>query len=121
MARALSGGDQILDLDWPTQHLRAQVLNIPEPGIGIACSGGLALEAINNFTIEAAPVSLSALLQPAQQVFWNVVERNGGHGTNCQKQDADSLAGIYAVGTHAASRAQVSPLQSQEITPQHPA
>jgi len=84
MARALSGGDQLLDLNWPTQHLRAQVLNIPEPGIGIACTGGLALQAIHNFAVEAAPMCLSALLQPAQQVFWDVLERNGGHGTNCQ-------------------------------------
>ena len=38
----------------------------------------------HNFAIEATHVCLGALLQAAQQVFWNVVERNGGHGTNCQ-------------------------------------
>jgi len=52
--------------------------------IGIACPGGLALEAIHNFAVEAAPVCLGSLLQAPQQVFWIVVERNGGHGTNCQ-------------------------------------
>ena len=46
MALALCGSDQLLVWDRPTQHLSTQVLNIPEPGIGVACPGGLALEAI---------------------------------------------------------------------------
>ena len=42
MALALGGSDQLLNWDRPTQHLCTQVLNIPEPGIGIAWPGGLA-------------------------------------------------------------------------------
>ena len=94
MALPLGGSDQLLNWDRPTQHLCTQVLNIPEPGIGIAWPGGLAFEAFHNFAVEAAPVCLSALLQAAQQVFWNVVERNGGHGTNCQQRDPYILAGM---------------------------
>ena len=73
MALALCGSDQLLDWDRPTQHLCTQVLNVPEPGVGVAWPGGLAFEAFHNFAVEAAPVCLSALLQAAQQVFWNVV------------------------------------------------
>ena len=117
MARALCGSDQLLDWDRPTKHLCKQVLNIPEPGIGVAWPGGLAFEALHNFAVEAAPVCLSALLQAAQQVFWNVVERNGGHGTNCQQRDPYILAGMCEVGTHAASRGpQASPLELPKPT-----
>ncbi len=69
-----------------TQHLRAQVLNIPEPRTCISRPGGLTLEAIHNFAVEAAPVSLGAFLQVAQQVFRNVVERVGGHGTDASSK-----------------------------------
>ena len=67
-------------------QIRKSIAVVARSGVvtGAACPGGLALEAIHNFAVEAAPVCLSALLQPAQQDFWNVVEDNGGHGTNCQ-------------------------------------
>ena len=121
MTLPLGGSDQLLNWDRPTQHLCTQVLNVPEPGVGVAWPGGLAFEAFHNFAVEAAPVCLSALLQAAQQVFWNVVERNGGHGTNCQQRDPYILAGMCEVGTHAASRAPGLPSTITKTNPQHPA